>query len=911
MTSISFGKSIGIDMGISSFPVPSNAYKGTFSSTVFALYYSPSEYDKFTGSGFTYNSSGYPVGGKISSWSYFYGGASYFTITSLNMQVSTYMSFYYTNNWSGLLQTALGGNDTITGTSGLDKLYGYGGNDTVMAGNASDNVWGGDGDDALAGEAGDDNLYGESGNDKLTGGAGTDHLTGGDGNDTYSADEFDQIAESATNGGIDTVEMTATQAGLTFTIGGSNYANVEKFKLMGALAGNVIGDGAHNQIVGNAAANMLEGEAGNDWLQGGAGNDTLEGDGGNDTLDGGAGADIMRGGADDDTYYVDNAADQIQGEESAGGNDQVLASVAYILADGVERLTLLGTTGIGATGNGSSNTLTGNSGANLLDGLGGADTLIGGKGGDTYVIDDVNDVVDEVTANTAGGGIDTLRTSVDYDLSIDTNGIRSNIDKVTLLTGALAVTGNNLNNIITGAGLTADLTLSGGGGNDAITGGLGNDVLSGGSGIDKLIGGKGDDTYNVEFVLSGTAGKIQDKVTEATNSGTDTLVLHGNVALLKAQTLTLVANVENLDASDTGSTKLNLTGNALNNELTGNDADNILNGGAGNDILDGGLGNDTLLGGAGNDVYVVDSLFDIVSEKGGSGIDTVQSSITYSIAAMADIEHLSLVGTSDIDGTGNGLDNNLTGNSGINALDGSDGNDTVAGGAGDDVLLGGAGDDVLNGGTGFDGVLSDDDTIDGGDGFDIVSYADAVNDIILIMDKSGPQGSGGSGIDLLSNVEGIIGGSGNDHIGGASIVDDQRFWGGAGDDYLDSGLGSDKLDGGAGDDELYGRQGLDTLTGGDGQDTFVYAAADEGGNGETITDFVKGAGGDILDLSELLDSVGYAGSDAFADGYLSLAQVGANTVVRFDADGGGDDYVDLVTLTNVTLTAADSSNFAL
>jgi len=55
----------------------------------------------------------------------------------------------------------------------------------------------------------------------------------------------------------------------------------------------------------------------------------------------------------------------------------------------------------------------------------------------------------------------------------------------------------------------------------------------------------------------------------------------------------LGANLENLDASQTGTTKLNLTGNALNNTLTGNDADNTIIGGVGNDMLTGGLGADT------------------------------------------------------------------------------------------------------------------------------------------------------------------------------------------------------------------------------------------------------------------------------------------------------------------------------
>ena len=96
---------------------------------------------------------------------------------------------------------------------------------------------------------------------------------------------------------------------------------------------------------------------------------------------------------------------------------------------------------------------------------------------------------------------------------------------------------------------------------------------------------------------------IRDSViTEAANAGTDSVILRGSPALANAVTLTLAATLENLDASGTGITKLNLTGNTLANTLTGNDAANTLNGGTGNDILVGGDGSDLLIGGAGNDI---------------------------------------------------------------------------------------------------------------------------------------------------------------------------------------------------------------------------------------------------------------------------------------------------------------------
>ena len=111
---------------------------------------------------------------------------------------------------------------------------------------------------------------------------------------------------------------------------------------------------------------------------------------------------------------------------------------------------------------------------------------------------------------------------------------------------------------------------------------------------------------------------------------------------------TLGALVENLQLVSAA----NLTGigNALDNLLSGNDAANRLSGLAGADTLEGGGGNDTLeggddgdtleggagidtlAGGAGDDTYIVDSATDTLIELAGGGIDTVQSSVTFTLA---------------------------------------------------------------------------------------------------------------------------------------------------------------------------------------------------------------------------------------------------------------------------------------
>jgi Ca2+-binding RTX toxin-like protein len=147
-----------------------------------------------------------------------------------------------------------------------------------------------------------------------------------------------------------------------------------------------------------------------------------------------------------------------------------------------------------------------------------------------------------------------------------------------------------------------------------------------------------------------------------------------------------------------------------------------------------------MTGGTGNDTYLVDNLGDVVDETGGSGTDTVLSSIAFSLAVSAtvigDIENLTLTGAGAISGTGNGLGNIITGNAGANKLDGGGGNDTLDGGAGNDSLIGGAADDVLNGGAGVDTLIggSGNDTMTGGAGNDRIDVSEG-NDTVLYTSK--------------------------------------------------------------------------------------------------------------------------------------------------------------------------------
>ena len=576
------------------------------------------------------------------------------------------------------------GHDTLIGGDGLDTLVGGNGNDTYYvdttgetvtegsgAGAGTDTVYssatftvgtnvehltllgtgdingtgnttantvtGNSGNNVLSGGDGNDRLEGGDGNDTLRGDAGIDTLIGGAGNDTFYVDSLSETVTEGSSQGTDHVIISVTG----YTLG----ANLENLSLDGTVAVGT-GNELDNVITGNSSTNTITGGDGHDTLYGMNGADTLNGGNGNDTLDGGSAADVMSGGVGDDVYYMDTTADTVT-EAASAGIDLVYIPQSWTLGAHFENLTLTGTDSIYGTGNTLDNAILGNSGDNTLTGLDGhdtldgaigADTLVGGTGDDVYGVDNVGDMVTEVS----GEGADTVRSSIDYTLGTD-------IENLTLLSGAVSGTGNASANTITGN--SAGNTLDGSGGADA------------------LIGGGGNDIYVVD-----DAG---DTVTEAADQGTD--------EVRTSIDYTLGADVENLTLLS-GATSG--TGNGLDNVLLGNAAANTLSGNAGADTLDGGGDADTLIGGMGDDTYHVDNTADVASETTGEGTDTVYSTAT-SFTLGAHVENLTLLGAA-ASGTGNAGANTLTGTSGNNTLDGAAGEDTLIGGEGDDDLTGGA-----------------------------------------------------------------------------------------------------------------------------------------------------------------------------------------------------------------------------
>jgi Ca2+-binding RTX toxin-like protein len=837
---------------------------------------------------------------------------------------------------SSIANTLIGGagNDAITGDAGNDTLTGNNGNDTLSG--EADN-------DSLSGGGGDDSLSGGIGDDRLDGGIGADELSGGAGNDLYlvtliktdgvNASMEDILTESIDEGN-DTVRLIGSQ---TFTTPAlldmttTAFDNIENLDISGTGSSklDIHANAADNVLTGNASANTITGNDGNDVIVAGAGNDSLEGNAGNDTLDGGTGADTMAGGAGDDTYYVDNTGDVIIDVEGSNTLYINLASGTYTLANELEfeNIFLSGKANLSLKGNDADNNLSGNIGANKLEGMAGNDTLIGdagndtldggadddwmegGAGNDIYIVDSYSDNTYEEDDNSRTGGIDTVRIASDYNSN--SHSLNINIENLdaSLFAGGIALTGNELANIITG-----------GNGDDVLDGGgmYSEQILA-----DKLIGGKGDDTYIVDLASSGSGSKtvirLKDTVVEAAgiDSGDDTINLRGYIMydandneITKYTTLTLGTNLENLNAIDTVYTLLNLTGNATSNHITGNAADNTLLGLAGNDtlegdygndVLNGGTGFDTLIGGEGDDTYYVNlamisgaaALEDTITETEGEN-DTLNLTgtlkLTDATKLVLSLESEALEGIDNIDASattttlvdiiGNGSDNKLTGNAAANNLSGGDGDDTLHGNAGNDALVGGEGNDSLDGGLG-------NDTMKGGAGDDLY----IVNAITDVVDEEGNADSNDTiqasiNIDLsnpsYADIEHVIltgtsalNAKGSDSVGNILIGNSgaNKLEGLAGDDHLEGGAGNDTLDGGAGDDFLVGGSGNDVYII-DSQSDYALELETGGIDTAKLSSEFTGARYELGEDLENIDASAFVNADA-----LDLAGVDALELV--------------------------------
>lgn len=329
------------------------------------------------------------------------------------------------------------------------------------------------------------------------------------------------------------------------------------------------------------------------------------------------------------------------------------------------------------------------------------------------------------------------------------------------------------------------------------------------------------------------------------------------------------------------------TTTVIENAIGGSGSDTLY-GNDGANTLDGRAGADTMTGGRGNDTYYVDNVGDRVIEKNETGVDTVLSSVSFSLAGQY-IERLTLTGSAAINGTGNGHNNTITGNDQANILDGGIYGST----SGDDTLYGMGGNDILDGRTGADVMVGglDNDTY----------YVDNAGDKVIEKNETGFDtvfssvnfSLAGQYVErLILTGSAAISGTGNGHdneiIGNdqANILDGGTYGSVSGNDTLRGMGGNDTLDGRAGNDTLFGGLGNDTLTGGANNDTFVFdTALNAATNVDTITDFSVPQ--DTIQLDDAIftaiSSLGTLAAAAFTIG--TAATTAAHRIIYNSATG--------------------------
>lgn len=546
---------------------------------------------------------------------------------------------------------------------------------------------------------------------------------------------------------------------------------------------------------------------------------------------------IIDSGGTDTLNYANSSADQL-----INLNPETFSNVA----GNVGNVSIaLGTVIENANGGSGNDTIVGNAANNVLNGNAGNDTV-------SYEAATAGVTVDlraTTQQNTVGAGRDTL----------------SNFENLI---------GSSYADVLTGRGSG---TVNGGEGNDVIHGASGGDQLLGGNGDDVFIPGTGHDT------IDGGAGWDTVDFSAATKAVT--------VDLSNAETNSY-ATYQSVEAAIGSNFADHLTGDDNANSLSGGAGVDVLRGNGGNDTLNGGAGLDKMYGGTGDDTYYVDAYGDSVVENAGEGTDQVFSSDNYKLSA--NVENLTLTGSSTIWGYGNGLDNSLMGNGAANKLYALDGNDTLNGGGGADIMFGGTGNDTY--------------------------YVDNYGD--RTIEKAG------EGTDsVFATTSYRIG----NYIENATLTGTSDIWvyGNSSDNVLtgNSGAnklyglgGNDTLIGGAGNDLLQGGAGRDVMTGGDGKDSFVFATGDFGGatpiGADEITDFTHGQDHIRLNLVDANTTVSgdqaftWLGTGAF-DGHageLRYDQIGGNTYVSGDTNGDG--IADFMIMVD-GLHALVSNDFAL
>lgn len=447
-----------------------------------------------------------------------------------------------------------GGGDTFSGMgnpaagAGFEAaltVYGGSGDDTLWGGEQADTLYGGDGDDTLHGGAAADILYGGDGDDRFDcGSAAAPDLEG----DVMHGDV-----------GFDTADYSHRTEDLNVTIGAGdedvdwqadgdfdnepNDGEDGENDNVTATVERVLGGSGADDLTGSAGADTLSGGGGDDTLLGGDGADTLNGGDGGDVLAGGWGADTLNGDSGEDRFDAgeDYQADVMNGGDGVDHADyfarwgQVTVTIDSTADDGgpnerdrvsldVENVTGPEQFAGNLVGSAQDNVLIGGDNLDIISGGGGDDTIIGGDahdeldggaGNDTFYESTTSLLTAQVDENgndviIGGSGVDLVdysnrTTAMELVMDGMTPSGEDNAEADIIgadvenlqgsATGANTITGNALDNVLTGG---AD--------GDSIFGGDGDDVIDGLGGLDDIYCEAGDGDVSLDHSIGASSG---------------------------------------------------------------------------------------------------------------------------------------------------------------------------------------------------------------------------------------------------------------------------------------------------------------------------------------------------------------------------------------------------------------------
>ncbi|GMA79011.1 hypothetical protein GCM10025880_54280 [Methylorubrum aminovorans] len=837
---------------------------------------------------------------------------------------------------------SIGGGDTITFGTGNNVVLGGAGGDTIKGGDKGAFILGDNGVvtfDALGlirralsldtAIGGDDSITVGNGDNVVLGGSGRDTITAGDGSNVVLGDSGQADFEA---GALIEIASLSPEVGDKDTIALGSGRNT----VIGGAGGDSITAGFRNGVKVGTGTSVILGDAGHVRLTAAGlpilAETTYDNVGGDDTITVGDGVAVILGGSGSDTIAAGNGRSTVLGDNGQATFDAqgrvLLAATTAATAGGRDEITLgdggsvvIG--GVGAdkiqTGSGADVILGDNGSAVFLNGIlvsietmestfGGGDAIVAGEG-DNVVF--------------GGVGADDITTGAGLDIILGDDGAATFAQGklVRVSTKNESVAGDD--RIRAGDG---DNVVLGGSGSDAITTGIGADLVFGDNGAVEFVdgvrrdalserAGGGRDTIvtgaGADLVIGGLGGDTID----AGKDDTDADIVFGDNGHVTFDDLGRVSLAETLDPTLGG-----------DDEIQAGAGANLILGGAGSDTITTGAGADIVLGDNGTVTFTGGIRLEAKSDPAGGARDTIRT------GAGADLVIGGLGGDTIDAGKDDTDDDIVFGDNGhvtfddlgrVKLAQSADptigGDDSIEVGSGNNLVIGGAGSDTLTTGTGADIVLGDNGavTFTGG---------------IRLAVTSSRDGGAADTINTGSGADLVLGGLGADTIdAGKDDADADIVFGDNGHvtfdaqgrvklaESLDLGLGDDDtivvgggdniVLGGAGADRITALGGNDVMLGDDGRATFETSGRvkraesfDLGFGGNDTIDV--GAGDNVVIAgagSDVVTALG--GNDAvIGDGGFAEFDAGVRVVfVSADTTGAGNDRIAVGDGDNVVL----------